>query len=159
MRQEQREGQGPQDRKPHHGDTSHAVPDRSAGKGAGHDAGEEREQIELRHFYWQVELVDQIEGVVRAQAGAVHVLGEEQGHEDGHRLDDLAAWQRVLAWRRGGHHRGCRRARAPSHGCGVASVPATDQQQHEDRDQRRPREPRNARLPVSYDDKCGEQWA
>ena len=35
----------------------------------------------------------------------------------------------------------------------------TDQQQHEDRDQRRPREPRNARLPVCDDDECGEQWA
>src|SRR6267142_4337197 len=97
VRQEQGEGQGPQDREPHDGNTSHAVTDRSACKSAGHDAGEEREQIELRRLDGQVELVDQIEGVVRAQAGAVDILGEEQGHEDGHRLDDLPAWQRVLA--------------------------------------------------------------
>ena len=155
----QREGQSPEDREPHHGDASHAVTDGSAGKGADHNTHEEGEQVELCRLHGQVELVDQIKRVVRAEAGAVHVLGEEQGHEDGHGLDDLPARQRVLARGRDGHHGSGPGARARSGGGAMARVPATDEQEHEDGDERRHREPRNARLPVWHHHKCGEQWA
>ena len=133
--QEHRERQGPQDREPHDGLASDAITDRSPGNRARHDADEEGDQIELRRLYRQVELVDQIEGVVRAQARAVHVLGKQQSHEDGHRLDDLPARQRALAWRRGGHHGGGRGPRARSRGR-AARVPVPDLQQYEDGDQR-----------------------
>ncbi len=97
VRKEQREGQRPQDREPHDGDVSHAVAHCAAREGAQHDAPEEGEQIELRRLDGQVELVDQIERVVRAEARAVHVLGKEQSHQDGHGQDDLPAGQRALA--------------------------------------------------------------
>ena len=152
-------GKAPEDREPYHGDASHAVTDCSSSKGADHDAGEEGEQVELCRLHGQVELVDQIERVVRAEARAVHVLGEEQGHENSHRFDDLPARQRVLARGRDGHHGGGPGARARSGGGAMARVPATDEQEHEDGDERRHREPRNARLSVWHHDKCGEQWA
>src|SRR4026208_1831074 len=49
---------------------------------AGQDAAKEGEQVELRWRDGRVELLDQVERVVRAEAGAVDVLGEEQGHQD-----------------------------------------------------------------------------
>src|SRR5262249_7154 len=73
---------------------------RPTGQRAGHDAGQEGEEVELRRLDGQMESLDQIEGVVGAQAGAVHVLGEEQEHEDAHRSDDLRARQLAVTRRR-----------------------------------------------------------
>src|SRR6266850_1676791 len=76
--------------------------------------------------------------------------GEGRGHDHGdeHGQDDLSARQRALAWRRRGLPGGGQGARARARRREVAPVPAPDLQQHEDRDQRRAGEPRDARLPV-----------
>ncbi len=87
VRQQQRERQRPEDGEPDHRLAAEPVADLAAGQRAQHHRGQEHEQADLRLLHRHLELLDQEEGVVRAEAGGVHVLGEQQRdqHGDGQR--------------------------------------------------------------------------
>ena len=131
------------------------VSDHAAGDGTGHDAGQEGEQVELRRLHRELELVDQIERVIGAEAGTVYVLGKEQGDQDRYCHHHLPARQSCGA--RCVNDCGAASS-GPRSGSPVAGVPATNLDQHEDGDQRQAREPRDARLSMRHHHEGGEQW-
>ncbi len=106
--------------------------------------------MDLRVLYRHVELLDQVERVVRAQAGGVHVLREQQRDQHGDGDRRLRAGQGSAGRRRLWAAAALRHRR-------VAPVPEADVGQQQDRQQRRQREPCDAGLSVRHHDECRQQ--
>ena len=108
--------------------------------------------MDLRVGHRQVEFMDQVERVVRTQAGGVDVLGEQQHHQH----DDP------------GHHRPRAETLPPRAAAavppasarrdrGMARVPHADGAQQQDGEQGRGGEPGDAALPVRHHDERRQQ--
>ena len=120
VRQQQREGQHAEDRNPDHVLAAQPVAERAAEDAAGRHRGQEHEQVQLGGAHRQVELVDQVEGVVAGDARQVEVLGEDQRQQHARSPAPRAA-RGVCRLRTGG---GCQALDA------VCLVPVADVEQH-----------------------------
>src|SRR5262245_49934186 len=100
MRERERERQHTEDRDPDDVLATKPIADRSAEDRPGSDRAEENEEIDLRGAHRDVELLDQIEGVITVEACEVEVLGEDQRRENRQRpADALHRQARTDAWR------------------------------------------------------------
>src|ERR1035437_5317005 len=105
-------------------------------------------QVHLRGLHRDVELVDQVEGVIAHHARQVEILGEDERDQNRHGPRNLAARQVRLR-----HAHGARFRRH----AGMALVPCAHAQQHHDGDERRQGKPRDAALPGGQHDERRQQ--
>ena len=163
MRVQNRLAYGSSDRERKHAEDRHpddelaaeAIADGAAEDRAGGDRSEEDEQIDLRVAHRHAELADQIKRVVAAQARQVEVLGEDQGDEHADRHEDAAPRQARtsdLGW--GGRCGRANRRRGP-----MLLIPAADLIEHDHREERDQRAPRDAQLPARQHEERREQRA
>ena len=147
VRQDQRERQDAQDRRPDHVFAAEAIADRAADHRAGGDRGEEDEEQDLRVLHRHAEALDQVERVVARHAREVEEFREDERDQHHDRGDDPCGLRYCPSGR-------VTLGAAPR---GVPPVPTADVPQHDHRHQCDDGEPGDALLAVGNDDGRGEQ--